>query len=114
MPRERPKEIAKKTKKKRKPTASPLSTSATSWADIRIKGNYNSIICKKDATPKTYTGEKAENYNSGKGTRKTPRKTATAGIKINIIRVSLFFQQEFSILIGLRCSLRVYHFIYKQ
>ena len=37
---------------------------------------YNSIVCKKETTLKTYKNEKAENYNSDEGTRKTPEKTA--------------------------------------
>ena len=42
-------------------------------ADIRSKSSYNSIICKKVTTPKTY---KNENYNSDEGERKNPRKSA--------------------------------------
>jgi len=39
-------------------------------ADIRSKRGYNSIICKKVTTPKTYKNEKTENYNSDEGERK--------------------------------------------
>ena len=54
----------------------PKPTSATRGADIRSKRGYNSIICKKVTTPKTYKNEKTENYNSDEGERKNPRKTA--------------------------------------
>ena len=33
----------------------PLPTSATSGEDIRRKRGYNSIVCKKETTPKIYT-----------------------------------------------------------
>ena len=49
-------------------------TSATKGADIRNKRCYNSIVCKNEATPKTYKKEKAQNYNSDKGAKKTPGK----------------------------------------
>ena len=42
----------------------------------RSKRGYNSIICKKAPTPKTYKNEKTENYNSDEGERKNPRKSA--------------------------------------
>lgn len=54
----------------------PIPTSATRGADTRSKRGYNSIICKKVTTPKTYKNEKTENYNSDEGERKNPRKTA--------------------------------------
>ena len=50
----------------------PTQTSATRGADTRSKRGYNSIICKKNTTPKTYKKEKTENYNSDEGERKTP------------------------------------------
>ena len=46
----------------------PIPVSATGRADIRSKRGYNSVICKKDTTPKSYKNEKAGNYNSNKGT----------------------------------------------
>ena len=52
----------------------PVPTSATRGADTRSKRGYNSIICKKVTTPKTYKNEKTENYNSDEGERKTPEK----------------------------------------
>ena len=80
MPQKWPKKIAKrqKKKKKRKPTASQpyRPTSATRGADTRSKRGYNSIICKKVTTPKTYKNEKTENFNSDEGERKNPRKSA--------------------------------------
>ena len=54
----------------------PTLTSATRGADTRSKRGYNSIICKKVTTPKTYKNEKTENYNSDEGERKNPRKSA--------------------------------------
>jgi len=39
-------------------------------ADIRTKRGYNSTLCKKVITPKTYKNEKTENYNSDEGERK--------------------------------------------
>ena len=39
----------------RKPTASPISTSAIRGADIRSKRSYNPIVCKKETTSKIYT-----------------------------------------------------------
>ena len=50
----------------------PILTSATRRGDTRRKRGYNSIICKKVTTPKTYKNEKTENYNSDEGERKTP------------------------------------------
>ena len=50
----------------------PVPTSATRRADTRSKRGYNSIICKKVATQKTYKNEKTENYNSDEGERKNP------------------------------------------
>ena len=47
-------------------------TSATRGAGIRSKRGYNSSICKKVTTPKTYNNEKTENYNSDEGERKNP------------------------------------------
>ena len=44
--------------------------------DIGSKRGYNSIICKKVITPKTYKNEKIENYNSDEGERKKSRETA--------------------------------------
>ena len=35
---------------------------------------YNSIVCKKDTTPKTYKKEKTENYNSDKEPEKKNKK----------------------------------------
>ena len=53
----------------------PVPTSATRGADTRRKRGYNSIICIKVTTPKTYKNEKTENYNSDEGERKkNPRK----------------------------------------
>ena len=43
---------------------------------MRSERGYNSVVCKKETTPKTYKNEKAENYNLDKGERKNPRKTA--------------------------------------
>ena len=45
-------------------------------ADARSRRGYNSIICKKVTTPKTYKNEKTEDYNSDEGERKNPRKSA--------------------------------------
>ena len=45
-------------------------------ADTRNKRGYNSIICKKVITPKTYKNEKTENYNSDEGERKKTIKSA--------------------------------------
>ena len=50
----------------------PIPTSATRGADTRSKRGYNSIICQKVTTPKTYKNEKTENYNSDEGERKNP------------------------------------------
>ena len=58
------------------PTGPLLPTSATRGADTRSKRGYNSIVCKKVTTPKTYKNEKTENYNSDEGERKNPRKSA--------------------------------------
>ena len=60
----------------RKPTASPHTDFSHRGADIRSKRGFNSIIYKKVTTPKTYKNEKTENYNSGEGKRKIPRKSA--------------------------------------
>ena len=60
----------------RKPTASPHTDFSHRGADTRSKKGYNSSICKKVTTPKTYTNEKTEDYNSDEGERKNPRKTA--------------------------------------
>jgi len=56
----------------------PVPTSATREAEVRSKRGYNSIICKKVTTPKTYKNEKTKNYNSDEGERKKkkPRKSA--------------------------------------
>ena len=54
----------------------PVPTSATRMANTRSKRGYNPTVCKKVTTPKTYKNEKAKNYNSDKGERKKPRKTA--------------------------------------
>ena len=54
----------------------PIPTSATSGADIRSNRGYNSIVCKKETTPKIYKNENAENYDTDKGARKIPRKIA--------------------------------------
>ena len=60
------------------PSGSPqqalVPTSATSRAATRSKRGYNSIVCKKDTTPKTHKNEKAEKYNSDRGTRKKKKK----------------------------------------
>ena len=50
----------------------PIPTSATRGADTRSKRGYNSIICKNITTPKTYTNEKTENYNSDEEKGKNP------------------------------------------
>ena len=42
---------------------------------LRSKRGYNPTVFKK-THPKSVQNEKAENYDSGKGTRKKPRKTA--------------------------------------
>ena len=56
---------------------SPVPTSATTRTDITSKSGYNAIVCKKVTTPKTYTQEKTENYNSDEGKRKkSPKKSA--------------------------------------
>ena len=52
----------------------PIPTSATRAAVTRSKTGYNSSICKKVTTPKTYKNEKTENYNSEEGERKKPQK----------------------------------------
>ena len=51
-----------------------ILTSATRGADIGSERGYNSSICKKVTTPKTYKNEKTENYNSDEGERKNPKK----------------------------------------
>ena len=53
-----------------------MPTSATKGADTRSKRGYNSIVFKKETTPKTYKNEKAENCNSDKGARKKPQKNS--------------------------------------
>ena len=53
-----------------------IPTSATMRANIRIKRGYNTIACKKETTPKNIQNEKAENYDSDKGTRKKIIETA--------------------------------------
>ena len=61
----------------RKPTASPpYQLQLQEGAEARSKRGYNSIICKKVTTPKTYKNEKTENYNSDEGERKSTRKIA--------------------------------------
>ena len=58
----------------------PFTTSATREADTRSKRGYNSIICKKVTTSKTYKNEKTENYNSDKWERKkNPEKAKPSG-----------------------------------
>ena len=59
----------------RKPTASPCIDFSHKGGRHQKRG-YNSIICKKVTTPKTYENEKTENYNSYEGERKYPRKLA--------------------------------------
>ena len=58
----------------RKPTPSPHTDFSHRGADIRSKKGYNSIICKKVTTPKTYKSEKTEKYNSNEGEIKKTQK----------------------------------------
>ena len=52
----------------------PVPTSATRGADIRSNRGYNSTVCKKETTPKTYNNEKEENYNLDKEAKKKKKK----------------------------------------